>query len=577
VPSSANHRSARASPSSLRCLRKRENVVPSKVPITLSFALALAQQAHAAGGSADAAEAHAFSPQVSAADFSAHVRTLASDAFAGRAPDTGGEGRTTAYLREQFERIGLQPGIGDSWFQDVPVIASTVDGARSHMDIAVGQKTRVLKFGQDAVYATNTGQQELRLSNSALVFAGYGIDAPEQDWHDYAGVDVVGKTVVVLAGVPDAIRGTTWYSRYGYKLEEAARQGAAATLVVHDAGDAGYSWDYVAARASGPQFDLPIDDDPQPATPVRAWISGPAADALLAAAGMSLRELRAAAGKRGFHAAPIGDARMSVVIAGNVVGGRSRNVVAKLRGTRHADEAVVYSAHWDHLGTHPNEAGDNIYNGAVDNATGVAALLEVAAQFAGAATKPERSIVFVLPTLEESGLLGSKYYTLHPAIPIAKTVVDINFDALVPAGLTRDFVLVGLGMSDLDDVVKPFVVRQGRMLYAESRSEKDAFFRSDHLSFARAGVPVLFMRGGTRTRDAADPSASWNAYGKRYHTPADAFDPHWDLRGIVQDIEVSCAVGWKLASSHEWPNWHADSAFRATRDGSRAAAVVGLR
>jgi Zn-dependent M28 family amino/carboxypeptidase len=390
-------------------------------------------------------------------------------------------------------------------------------------------------------------------------------------------MDVVGKTVVVLAGTPDAMKGTTWYGRFGYKLEEAARQGAAATLVVHDEGDAGFSWDYVSARASGTQFDLPMDDDPQPPTPVRAWISGAAADSLFAAAGMSLRELRGAAGKRGFHAAPVGHARMSVVIASTIVGGRSRNVVAKLRGTRYPDEAVVYSAHWDHLGTHPGEAGDKVYNGAVDNATGVAALLEVAAQFAGAQAKPERSVVFVLPTLEESGLLGSKYYTLHPAVPLAKTVADINFDALVPIGLARDFVVVGLGMSDLDDVVKPFVMRQDRVLGAESRSENDSFFRSDHLSFARAGVPVLFMRGGTQARGGGDPSASWNAYGKRYHTPADEFDPRWDLRGIVQDIEVSCAVGRKLASSHEWPNWHADSAFRAIRDGSRAAAVVGLR
>jgi len=333
----------------------------------------------------------------------------------------------------------------------------------------------------------------------------------------------------------------------------------------------------VKTRASGTQFNLPLEDDPQPPTPVSAWISGAAAEALFGAAGVSLRDVRSAAGKRGFHAAPVGDARMSVVIDSTVVGGRSHNVIAKLRGTRYPDEAIVYSAHWDHLGTHPKEPGDNIYNGAVDNATGVAALLEVAAQFTGTAAKPERSIVFLLPTLEESGLLGSKYYTLHPAVPLAKTVADINFDALIPIGPARDFVVVGLGMSDLDDWVKPFVMRQDRVLAAESRSEKDAFFRSDHLSFARAGVPVLFMRGGTLARAGADPSASWSAYGKLYHTPADAFDPHWDLRGIVQDLEVSCAVGRKLASGHEWPNWHADSAFRATRDGSRAAAVVGLR
>jgi Zn-dependent M28 family amino/carboxypeptidase len=552
-------------------------VTSSKNPNAVSLVLVLVAGFACTAHAADAPAAHEFSPQVNAGDFAAHVRALASDAFAGRAPDTDGEDRTTAYLREQFERLGLQPGIGDSFFQDVPVIASTVDVAHSHMDIAVARAVRKLDFGRDVVFATNTGQPELRLSNSALVFVGYGIDAPEQDWNDYADIDVIGKTVVVLVGAPNAIRGTSWYSRFGYKLEEAARQGAAATLVVHDEGDAGFSWDYVTARASGPQFDLPIGDDPQPPTPVRAWISAGAAESLFAAAGMSLRELRRAAGKHDFHAVPVGDARMNVVIDSSVVGGRSRNVIAKLRGTRHQDEALVYSAHWDHLGTHPDETGDNIYNGAIDNATGVAALLKVAAQFAGAAEKPERSIVFLLPTLEESGLLGSKYYTLHPAVPLAKTVADINFDVLIPIGPTRDFVVTGLGMSDLDAWVKPFVVRQDRVLDGGPRGEKDAFFRSDHLSFARSGVPVLFMRGGTQARTGADPSARWNAYGKRYHTPADTFDPNWDLRGIVQDLEVSCAVGRKLANGHEWPNWHADSAFRATRDGSRAAAVVGLR
>ena len=545
-------------------------------PLALVVLVAIARAAQSEEGR-EVSGPHEFSTQVTADDIAAHVQTLASDAFAGRAPDTEGEDRTIAYLREQLERLGLQPAIGNSFFQDVPVIASSVDAARSHMDIALGHATRTLKFGEDAVFTTGTGQQELRLSHSALVFVGYGIDAPEHDWHDYAGIDVVGKTVVVLAGTPGAIRGTTWYSRFGYKLEEAARQGAAAALVVHDEGDAGYSWDYVKGRASATQFNLPLDDDPQPPTAVSAWISGAAAEALFGAAGVSLRDLRGAAGKHGFHGVPVGDARMSVVIDSTVVGGRSHNVIAKLRGTRYPDEAIVYSAHWDHLGTHPKEPGDNIYNGAVDNAIGVAALLEVAAQFAGAEAKPERSIVFLLPTLEESGLLGSKYYTLHPAVPLARTVADINFDTLLPIGPAHDFVVVGLGMSDLDDEVTPFVLRQDRLLGAEPRSEKDAFFRSDHLSFARAGVPVLFMRGGMQARTGADPSAQWNAYGKRYHTPADAFDPHWDLRGSVQDLEVSFAVGSKLASGHEWPNWHADSAFRATRDGSRAAAVVGLR
>ena len=549
-------------------------------PIRLSCRLLVLASVAAAvppaiGG--DGASPHAFSDRIAADDLAAHVAALASDAFAGRAPDTQGEERTVAYLSERFEAMGLQPGNGDSWFQDVPVVASTVDSARSRMTVAVAGTTYPLTFGDDVVYSSGTAQKELRLSGSAVVFAGYGVDAPELDWHDYAGVDVVGKTVVVLAGAPSAFAAGSWYGRSGYKLEEAARQGAAATIVVHDDRDAGISWDTIRQRAGGAQFDLPYDDDPRPPTPVRAWIAQAAAAKLFAAAGMPLAAQRGRAAQRGFRAVPLGGAAMSVVIAGDVVAGRSRNVVARLPGTRHADEAIVYSAHWDHLGTRAGASGDRIYNGAIDNAIGVAALLEVAGRFAAADPAPQRSVVFLAPTLEESGLLGSKYYTRHPLVAASQTVVDVNFDVMVPTGPARNVVVVGFGLSTVDDWVRPLAQRQGRALEAEGRDEKDAFFRSDHLNFAGAGVPVLYLRGGTASREGHDPFAAWNAYGRRYHTPADESDPGWDLRGIVQDVELAYEVGARLAASRDWPNWRSATPFRAIRDASRAPAMVGQR
>lgn len=516
---------------------------------------------------------HEFDSRISAADFSAHVQVLASDAFGGRAPDTEGEERTVRYLQAMLQQLGLQPGNGDSYFQNVPVVASVVDLARSRISIALPSKTLSLKLGDQIVAGARPGQSEVSIAENPVVFAGYGIDAPEQGWNDYAGLDVTGKTVVILIGVPSAFHGVTYYSRAAYKFEEAARKGAVAAIAIHDAGEFGYDWDYVKARWSGAQFELPIKDDPQPSPQLRGWIAAGTAESLFEAAGLHLHDLRAAAGKRGFTAVALGEAKLSAEIKSSIVAGQSRNVIAKLTGSKYPDEAVVYSAHWDHLGTHPSEPGDNIYNGAIDNATGVAAVLEIAARYAAEDTKPERSVIFLIPTLEESGLLGSKYYALHPVIPLAKTVADINFDSLVPVGPARDFVVVGLGMSELDEWVRPFAAKYERTLIGEDRSDKDNFFRSDHLSFARAGVPVLFMRGGTESRSAGtDSHALWNSYGKRYHTPADRFDPAWDLRGIVEDLEVSYGVGRKLASSRDWPNYHEDSAFRAIRDASRAAA-----
>ena len=390
---------------------------------------------------ATVASGHAFNDAIDAGDFAEHVQQLASDAFGGRGPGTPGEDKTVDYLKAQFARIGLQPGNGGDWFQTVPMVETTADEATA-LNLTVAGAPQVLKFGSDMVVGTRTGQAQVSIKDSPLVFVGYGVDAPEQQWNDYAGIDVKGKTVVMLVNDPgfhandarlfDGKR-MTYYGRWTYKFEEAARKGAAAALIIHDTEGASYGWDVVRNSWSGPQYDLPAKDDPAPRVPAQGWITGEAASALFKAAGQDLAKLRSAANKRGFKPVPL-DATLSMELASRSVEKSSRNVIGLLPGSETPDEAIVYMAHWDHLGTHEGEAGDNIYNGAVDNATGVAAILELAEAFRKSKTPPKRSILFLAVTLEESGLLGSKYYVAHPVVPLDKTVAVINLDALAPVG-----------------------------------------------------------------------------------------------------------------------------------------------
>src|SRR5688572_25907870 len=463
------------------------------------------RETEAAIASVNATAGHGFGPEISAEDFAAHVKVLASDEFAGRAPGSEGEEKTVQYLREQFQRLGLEPGNGDSYFQTVPMVETTVDRAASRVHLRAGGTDLAATIGGNIVVGTRRAQPVVDVTDSPLVFVGYGVNAPEQGWNDYAGLDVRGKTVVMLINDPgfhsaDASlfegRRMTYYGRWTYKFEEAARQGAAAALIVHDTPGAGYGWDVVKNSWGGPQFDLGPADDPEPRLPAQGWIDGPLASALFAAAGQDFDKLKAAAGKRGFKAVPLGDAKLDLALASRIRNSSSRNVVARLPGTTHADEAVVYTAHWDHLGIHPDEPGDNIYNGAIDNATGVAGVPEIAEAFTVRKAKPERSVVFLLVTLEESGLLGSKYYAAHPLVPLRDTVAVVNLDAMPVTGPTRDFVVVGLGNSELEDVLRPIAAKQGRTLVAEAEPERGTFFRSDHFNFAKAGVPALYPKGG---------------------------------------------------------------------------------
>lgn len=528
----------------------------------------------------------AFKDAITPDDFAEHVRVLASDEFEGRAPGTPGEDKTVEYLKAQFQRIGLKPGNGDSYFQTVPMMETTADEATT-MSIDVKGKAHTLAFGTDMVIGTRTGQPEVKIDASDLVFVGYGVDAPEQQWNDYAGVDVKGKTVVMFVNDPgfhakdatlfDGNR-MTYYGRWTYKFEEAGRKGAAAALIIHDTEGASYGWDVVKNSWSGAQYDLRAADDPAPRVPLQGWITGEQAKALFADAGLDLEKMRAAAGKRGFKPMPM-PAKASVTLKSTIAEKESRNVLALLPGAETPNEAIVYMAHWDHLGHHideknPDGSGDTIYNGAVDNATGVAGILEIAELLAKGA-KPKRSVLFAAVTLEESGLLGSKYYVAHPSIPLENTVGVINLDAMSVAGRTRDLTVVGMGNSELEDILKPIAERQGRKLVEESNPAGGYYFRSDHFNFAKAGVPALYPDGGTDLLDGG--TVAGEAAGKmynenHYHKPSDQYDAAaWKLDGTMQDLAAVYEVGLALAFDDKWPNWYADNPFRAARDAMMAA------
>ena len=568
--------------------------------IFAAAALALAACSPAPAPEAPVAEAapvkHGFGPEISAEDFAQHVKVLSSDEFGGRAPGTDGEQQTADYVVAQFKRLGLQPGNGDSWFQDVPMVVTTADEAATTATITLKGTARPLAFGTQMAMGTRTAQPKVDVAGSQMVFVGYGVNAPEAGWNDYEGLDVKGKTVVMLVNDPGFHAGDaelfsgkkmTYYGRWTYKFEEAARQGAAAALIIHDDAGAGYGWDVVKNSWSGAQFDLPASADPEPRLPLQGWITGETAAQLFTDAGLDLETLRAAANKPGFKPVAIGDATFDASLTSTVTEASSRNILARLPGVERPDEAIVYTAHWDHLGDHSATHGgdkaapaaegeDHVYNGAIDNATGVAGVLEIAEAFIVQNPKPARSVVFLMVTLEESGLLGSKYYAANPVIPLKDTVAVINLDAMSVVGPTKDFVVIGLGNSELDDVLRPIAEKQQRTLVEEDGVEKGFFFRSDHFSFAKYGVPALYAKGGI---DHVEKGADFgrqvqaNYTTALYHKPADEFDEAWDLRGVVQDLYALYGVGRTLANNDAWPNYVEGNAFKAARDASRAAPV----
>ena len=547
----------------------------------------------AAAPAATPATAHTFDAAINAADFGEMVKQLASDEFEGRGPGSPGEEKSVEYIKAQFERLGLKPGNNGSYFQTVPMVQTTADETTA-LKLDVKGQPRELKFGSDMVIGTRTGKPEVKIDASDLVFVGYGVNAPEQKWNDYAGVDVKGKTVVMLVNDPGFHsqdeklfegKRMTYYGRWTYKFEEAARQGAAAALIIHDNEGASYGWDVVKNSWSGAQFDLPSKDDPDPRLPVQGWISGDTARRLMTDLGQDLDKLYQAANKPGFKAIAL-QAKLSVDLKSQISEKSSRNVVALLPGAKRPDEAIVYMAHWDHLGNHAHEADEHgassastaddvIYNGAIDNATGVAGILEIAEAFSKQTPPPDRSLLFLAVTLEESGLLGSKYYVAHPAVPLDKTVAVINLDAMPVIGKARDMTVVGYGSSQLEDILKGVADSQGRVLHPEATPQDGFYFRSDHFNFAKAGVPALYAKGGDDLIDggtAAGRLAQVDYRDNRYHKPADEYDAGWKMDGVVQDLEALYSVGRDLAGSEQWPTWYEGNAFRAAQQRLRPTA-----
>ncbi|MFP5374764.1 MAG: M28 family metallopeptidase [Gammaproteobacteria bacterium] len=554
--------------------------------LAAAFALAACERAPSPAApepAPPAAAAHTFSPEITEADFVEMVRTLASDEFEGRAPGSRGEELTVEYIRAQYERIGLQPGgENGSWYQTVPMVETTADESTVLKIQTGGGKTHELAFGDDMVLNTRTGEAKVSIADSELVFVGYGVNAPEQDWNDYAGLDVEGKTVVMLVNDPgfhakdeSLFEGNrmTYYGRWTYKYDEAARQGAAAALIIHDTEGASYGWDVVKNSWSGAQFDLRPEDDPAPRMPAQGWITNEVARQLFADAGLDLDEQIQAANRRGFKPVPL-KAKASFDLASTIKEGSSRNVIGVLPGSERPDEAVVYMAHWDHLGKHEGE-GDTIYNGAVDNATGVAGIIEIAEAFASQAPAPKRSVVFLAVTLEESGLLGSKYYVAHPTFPMHKTVAAINLDAMNVNGPARDVIVVGKGNSELEDILQGLAAAEQRVLVEESNPAGGFYFRSDHFNFAKAGVPALYAKGGDDLVEGgieAGKAAGQDYTANRYHKPADEFDPSWNLAGVIQDLKLLYGVGRELAGGDRWPQWYEGNPFRAEREASMRSA-----
>ncbi|MGZ8282730.1 MAG: M28 family metallopeptidase [Allosphingosinicella sp.] len=509
------------------------------------------------------------------------TQQLSSDAFEGRAPGTAGEEQTVELLAREFERAGLQPGNNGSWYQDVPLVEISAQGS-PRLAVTGGAQPLAFNYRTDMVAASYRVQPRVEVANSDIVFVGYGINAPERGWNDYEGLDVRGKTVIILVNDPDWSaptlegpfngRAMTYYGRWTYKYEEAARQGASAAFIVHDTAPASYGWNVVENSWTGPQLYMQSADGGAGQTAANGWLTNEAARRLLAAGGQDLDALTRAAQQRGFRPVPLTGLRASLSLDNQIRTAASRNVVGILPGTTRPDEYVLYTGHWDHLGLCREEGEDRICNGAVDNATGTAALVALAEAHARAG-RPERSIIFVAVTAEESGLLGSAYYAANPIYPLARTAGGINIDSLTMHGDARDFYAVGAGKSELDAYLQRAAAAEQLALTAEPSPQAGYYYRSDHFSMAKLGVPMVYAKlgpdlvnGGRAAGDA------WQAEYRtsRYHGPADEYDPGWDWAGATRELRVFYRIGRELADGGEWPNWNEGDEFRAIRDRSRA-------
>jgi len=508
-------------------------------------------------------------------DLARHVQVLASDAFGGRFPGTAGEAKTLSYISAQLAAAGIEPAVSGGFTQEVPLQRSLVDPSARITLTGPGGSPLVLAWGDDFLAGSGRGEAQVTIGDAQVVFAGYGIVAPEYAWDDYAGIDVKGKLVVVLGGEPSSDDNTLFEGRalthHGTrtgKMKTAAALGAAALLTLRADGENGIAWSTLANGAKAPKYAIAAGKD-EVAAQAHGILLESSAKRALALAGADLDELRSAAEERGFRARAL-DLRASIDLATEIRPELSHNIVGLLRGRKRPDEYVVYTAHWDHVGIREHLEGDSIFNGAVDNATGISALLELAQAYGSLDSAPERSVVFIATTAEEQGLLGSFYYTAHPVFPLERTMGVVNIDALFPFGAFEGMTVVAQGSSDMDAYLDRAAHAVGRTTHPDPAPEHGAFFRSDHYPFALKGVPALFAVGGPSPDTPMDEQviARFQDYMvNRYHQPADEYDAStWDMAGIRQDVEIFFRLGVDLANSTDVPNWRADHAFRAKRD-----------
>ena len=510
---------------------------------------------------------------INESDITEYVKTIGSDEFMGRRPFTEGEEIAVNYLKKEFEAIGLDPVKG-SYFQEVPMVEVSIKPDEEMRLKTAGEEYR-LTNGSEFVAQSRRLQDELVLENSPLVFAGYGIVAPEYDWNDYENIDVKGKTVVVLVNDPGFAtedssffkgRSMTYYGRWTYKYEEAARQGAEGLLIIHQTEPAGYPWNVVENGASVPDLYLVPEDDYQTRCKLEGWLTLDAAKEVFDKAGVDFSVIHEAS-KPDFEPIDLNTA-ISFNMKSRQSYKTSKNVMGYIKGSKRPDEVIIYSAHWDHFGIGKKIDGDSIYNGAVDNGTSLAWMLSIAKAFKSLDTPPERSVMFFAPTAEETGLLGSAYYVANPLFEIEKTVANINNDLMLPYGATKDVMVTGYGQSELDDYVARAAKKQERYLLPDPNAHTGMYFRSDHFSFAKQGVPSLFVRGNC---DHAEHGKAWMQEKENewlrdyYHKPADEYEDWWDLQGIVNDARLLFEVGYELANETGFPQWSENSEFKDKR------------
>ena len=528
-------------------------------------------------------------PQVDSAAVLAHTKVLASDEYEGRAPGTKGEELAVNYIVSEFRKVGLKPGITDgTYIQKVPLVGITAEPAP--LVLKKGKETRQLAWKDDVVAWTKHVAPSAALDNSELVFVGYGVVAPEFNWDDYKGMDVKGKTLVMLVNdppVPDPNnpdeldaktfggKAMTYYGRWTYKYEIGAEKGAAGVIIIHETGPAGYPFAVVQGNL-GEKFDLVTPDKNMGRAAVEGWVTLDAAKALFKMGGQDFDALKKQAATRDFKPVPLG-VTASITLRNKLRTIDSRNVVGRLEGSdpKLKDQYVVYTAHWDHLGVGPAVNGDRIYNGAKDNAVGVGGLIEIARAYTKLPAPPKRSILFMSVTAEEQGLLGSQYYSIAPIYPLAETLADINMDGMNVHGRTRDLTLIGYGASDLDDYTRDAAGEQGRLIRPDPETEKGFYYRSDHFNFAKQGVPALDPDEGV------DFIGKPPGYGQKlrdefterdYHKPSDEVRSDWDLSGAREDLEVFFAVGYRVAQADKFPEWKPGTEFKAKRDEQLKAA-----